>query len=308
MTQATTLKAGSATGARTSDKAIALVHRGGERHWVGDGFPVQTVFHYGELGSEMTPFLLLDHAGPADFPASDKARGVDWHPHRGFETVTIVYDGEVDHGDTAGNAGSIRPGDVQWMTAGSGLLHKEFHGGEFARKGGHFEVAQLWVNLPAKLKMTAPRYQTLLNADVPSVELPDGAGRVRVIAGSFEAAQGPAKTFTPINLYDVRLNASHRVAFDLGEGHGGGVFVLKGEVTVNGRNAVGEDLVVFEREGTRVVVEAQQDALILVMSGAPIDEPIAGYGPFVMNTQQEIQQAITDLRAGRMGRIPEQTH
>jgi redox-sensitive bicupin YhaK (pirin superfamily) len=292
-----------ATDKETAMKKVQTIHRGGERHWVGDGFPVQTVFSYNELGSEMTPFLLLDHAGPAQFEPSEKARGVDWHPHRGFETVTIVYEGEVDHGDTAGNEGSIRPGDVQWMTAGSGLLHKEFHGGDFARKGGHFEVAQLWVNLPAKSKMIAPRYQPLTADGIPSVALP-GGGSVRVIAGEFRGTKGPAKTFTRINLLDVKLNAGQRLELDLAEGDTTGIYVLKGEVKVNGKDAGGSDLVVLEREGTNAVVEARKDAVILVMNGEPIDEPIAGYGPFVMNTQHEIQQAIADLRSGRMGRIP----
>jgi redox-sensitive bicupin YhaK (pirin superfamily) len=289
----------------TAMKKVQTIHRGGQRHWVGDGFPVQTVFSYSELGSEMTPFLLLDHAGPAQFDPADKARGVDWHPHRGFETVTIVYEGEVDHGDTAGNEGSIKPGDVQWMTAGSGLLHKEFHGGDFTRNGGNFEVAQLWVNLPAKLKMTAPRYQPLTAAEIPSVSLPDSGGTVRVIAGRFGNTQGPAKTFTPINLLDVRLNAGHRIELDLAEGDTTGIYVLKGEVKVNGRKASGSDLVVLEREGVNATVEASKDAVVLVMNGAPIDEPIAGYGPFVMNTQQQIHEAIADLRSGRMGRIPD---
>jgi redox-sensitive bicupin YhaK (pirin superfamily) len=217
--------------------------------------------------------------------------------------VTIVYEGEVEHGDTSGNAGSIGPGDVQWMTAGSGLLHKEFHGDAFTRNGGRFEVAQLWVNLPAKLKMTAPRYQTLVAADIPSVAVPGGT--VRVIAGTFNGAKGPAKTFTPIELYDVRLKAGASVSLAVGDGYAGGLFVSRGSVVINGREAAAEDLVVLDRQGDEVVIEASEDAVVLVMSGAPIDEPIAGYGPFVMNTQQEIHQAIADLRAGRMGRIPE---
>jgi len=286
-------------------KEIHAIHRGGDRHWVGDGFPVQTVFHYGELGAEMTPFLLLDHAGPATFEPSSKVRGVDWHPHRGFETVTIVYEGEVDHGDTAGNEGRIGPGDVQWMTAGSGVLHKEFHGGDFARNGGRFEVAQLWVNLPAKLKMTTPRYQTLTNADIPTVELPQNGGRVRVIAGEFSGQKGPAKTFTPVNLLDVRLRSGHRLELDAGEGYTTGVFVVKGEVQLDGRKAAADDLVVFERKGNKVAIEAKADAVLLVMNGEPIDEPIAGYGPFVMNTQQQIHEAIADLRSGKMGKVPE---
>jgi redox-sensitive bicupin YhaK (pirin superfamily) len=285
-------------------KKVISVHRGGERHWVGDGFPVQTVFSYSELGAQMTPFLLLDHAGPAQFEPSDKVRGVDWHPHRGFETVTIVYEGEVDHGDTAGNRGSIGPGDVQWMTAGSGLLHKEFHGGEFARKGGRFEVAQLWVNLPAKHKMTAPRYQGLTAAGIPTVRLADEAGSVRVIAGAFRGVKGPARSFTPIDLLDVRLNAGGRVQLDLPAGHTTGIFVLRGEAAMNGTPASADDLVVFARDGSTVAIEARSDAVLLVMSGQPIDEPIAGYGPFVMNTQREIREAIADLQSGKMGRLP----
>jgi redox-sensitive bicupin YhaK (pirin superfamily) len=285
-------------------KKVISVHRGGERHWVGDGFPVQTVFSYSELGAEMTPFLLLDHAGPAQFEPSGKVRGVDWHPHRGFETVTIVYEGEVDHGDTAGNRGSIGPGDVQWMTAGSGLLHKEFHGGEFARKGGRFEVAQLWVNLPAKHKMTAPRYQGLTAAGIPTVRLADEAGSVRVIAGAFRGVKGPARSFTPIDLLDVRLNVGGRVQLDLAAGHTTGIFVLRGEAAMNGTPASADDLVVFARDGSTVAIEARSDAVLLVMSGQPIDEPIAGYGPFVMNTQREIREAIADLQSGKMGSLP----
>ena len=285
-------------------KKVTRVHRGGQRHWVGDGFPVQTVFSYSELGAEMSPFLLLDHAGPAEFGASDKVRGVDWHPHRGFETVTIVYAGEVDHGDTAGNQGSIGPGDVQWMTAGSGLLHKEFHGGEFARKGGRFEVAQLWVNLPARHKMTAPRYQGLTAAQIPTVRLADEAGSVRVIAGAFGGVTGPAKSFTPIELLDVRLAAGGRVRLDLPAGHATGIFVLAGEAAMNGAEAGADDLVLFARDGSTVELEARSDAVLLVMSGEPIDEPIAGYGPFVMNTQREIREAIADLQSGKMGSLP----
>src|SRR5208282_3288231 len=177
---------------KAATKKVLSIHRGGESHWVGDGFPVHTVFHYQELGTELTPFLLLDHAGPADFGPAVKQRGVDWHPHRGFETVSIAYEGAVDHEDTAGNSGSIGPGDVQWMTAGAGVLHKEMHGRDFARRGGPFEMLQLWVNLPAQSKMTAPRYQTLLAADIPAVNLPGEGSFVRVIAGEFGGIKGPA--------------------------------------------------------------------------------------------------------------------
>jgi redox-sensitive bicupin YhaK (pirin superfamily) len=283
-------------------KKVTGIHRGGELHWVGDGFPVRTVFSYHDQARELTPFLLLDHAGPAEFEPSATPRGVDWHPHRGFETVTVVYEGAVDHEDTAGNAGSIGPGDVQWMTAGSGVLHKELHGREFARQGGRFEVLQLWVNLRAKQKMTAPGYQTLLARDIPVVRLPDEAGEVRVIAGEFAGTRGPARTFTPVNLLDVRLRAGRQLQLDLRDGHTAALFVMKGAIVANGgESARAGELVLFEREGDVATVGATQDAIVFVMNGEPIDEPIAGYGPFVMNTAKEIEQAITDMRAGRFG-------
>jgi redox-sensitive bicupin YhaK (pirin superfamily) len=281
-------------------KTISSIHRASEAHWVGDGFPVQTVFHYGDLGRELTPFLLLDHAGPADFAPTASERGVGWHPHRGFETVSIAYEGAVDHEDTAGNHGSIGPGDVQWMTAGAGLLHKELHGRDFARRGGRFEMLQLWVNLPAKSKMTSPAYQTLLARDIPQVQLPEDGGMVRVIAGEFRGTKGPARTFTPINLLDLRLRAGHGLRLNLRDGHTAALYVLKGQLTVAGQG----DLLIFNREGHEVEIQAVSDTTVLVMSGQPIDEPIAGYGPYVMNTNQEIQQALADMRSGRLGKIP----
>ena len=231
-------------------KNISSIHRGSEPHWVGDGFPVHTVFSYSETGKELTPFLLLDHAGPANFDPTDKERGVGWHPHRGFETVSIAFEGAVDHEDSAGNSGSIGPGDVQWMTAGAGVLHKETHGREFARRGGTFEMLQLWVNLPAKSKMTAPGYQTLLAKDIPAVDLPNGAGTVRVIAGQFGEAKGPARTFTPINLLDVRLRAGDRVRLNLHDGYSAALYVLKGKILVNGvESAQQGELVVYDARG-----------------------------------------------------------
>jgi quercetin 2,3-dioxygenase len=289
---------------RDAMKKVLSIHHGSEAHWVGDGFPVHTVFSYQELGAELTPFLLLDHAGPADFEPTEAERGVGWHPHRGFETVTIAYEGEVDHEDSAGNRGSIRRGDVQWMTAGSGVLHKEMHGRDYARRGGRFEMLQLWVNLPAKSKMTAPGYQELAARDIPEVGLPDAAGSVRVIAGEFDGAKGPARTFTPINLLDLRLRAGKRANLALREGWTAAIFVMKGRVGVNGRTANEGELVVFGRDGNEVLVEAAADATVFVMNGQPIDEPIAGYGPFVMNTQEQIRQAMVDYQTGRLGRMP----
>jgi redox-sensitive bicupin YhaK (pirin superfamily) len=285
-------------------KQLIQVHRNPEPHWVGDGFPVRTLFSYFELGREMSPFLLLDYAGPQDFQPASRPRGVDFHPHRGFETVTIVYQGELEHRDTAGNSGRIGPGDVQWMTAAAGVLHEEKHSDEFTRRGGTLHMVQLWVNLPAREKMTPPRYQTLLDADIPSVALPEGEGRVRVIAGAFAAATGPARTVTPIDLWDVRLRAGAIVDLPLRSGRTTALVVQKGDVLLNGGTVAGEpDLARFDREGEGVRVEARTDAMLLALSGEPIGEPIAGRGPFVMNTEAEIHEAYRDFTNGRMGRI-----
>jgi len=287
-------------------KNVNRIERSTDSHWVGNGFPVRTVFSYQNTG--LSPFLLLDYAGPARFDPSADPRGVDWHPHRGFETVSIAYEGEVEHEDSAGNRGRIGPGDVQWMTAGAGILHKEMHGRSLSEHGGNFELVQLWVNLPAKSKMTAPGYQTLLDGDIPAVKLP-GGGRVRVIAGEFEGAKGPAKTFTPINLWDLRLPAGASVQLRLPEGHTTALFVLKGKALLNGSQAAGEaELALFERDGEEISVKAETDTTILVLDGKPIDEPVIGYGPFVMNTQQEIRQAISDYQEGRLGSNPALTH
>jgi redox-sensitive bicupin YhaK (pirin superfamily) len=278
-------------------KNVLRIHRQPEGHWVGDGFPVHTVLDY-QRHPELSPFLLLDHAGPADFAPADQPRGVGWHPHRGFETVTVVLDGEVDHEDTAGNGGRIGTGDVQWMTAGSGLLHKEMHSAQFTRRGGRFHALQLWVNLPSKSKMTPPRYQTLLAAEIPVV---DG---VRVIAGEFRGVRGPAQTFTPVNLLEVRLQEKRSLRLNLQDGYSAGLYLVEGKITVNGETANKGELVVLERKGDEALIEALSDAVVFVMNGAPIDEPVAGYGPFVMNTPQEIQEAFRDYHAGGLGKIP----
>ena len=272
-------------------------------HWVGDGFPVRTIFAYDDR--EVSPFLLLDYAGPAVFPPSEKRRGVGEHPHRGFETVTVMYSGEVEHRDSSGSSGKIGPGDVQWMTAGAGLVHEEMHSHEYSKRGGPFEAIQLWVNLPARHKMAKPNYQTLLNRDIPEIQLPDGAGSARIIAGSFGDAEGPAKTFTPVNLWDVRLKAGKSALFELPEGHMTAVFVLKGSVTVNGSTKVGaSEFVTFGRKGAGISIDADADSTVLILGGEPIDEPVVGYGPFVMNTEDEIRRAIQDYQSGRMGHLP----
>jgi redox-sensitive bicupin YhaK (pirin superfamily) len=271
-------------------------------HWVGDGFPVRTMFGY-DKPAETTPFLLLDYAGPRNFPPANKRRGVGEHPHRGFETVTIVYSGEVEHRDSSGGGGMIGAGDVQWMTAGSGIVHEEMHSGEFTMGGGEFEAIQLWVNLPARLKMTRPKYQTLLSAQIPSVALPDGAGRLRVIAGAFEGTKGPADTFTPVDLWDVRMNAGKGALLQTAPGRTALLMVMKGAVVVNGKRAGEAQLVVLEREGDAIRIDAESDATFLVLGGEPIDEPVFGYGPFVMTNEREIRQAIADYQAGRMGHL-----
>ncbi len=285
-------------------KKLAFVQRNSERHWVGDGFPVRSIFSYNDMARELSPFLLLDYAGPANFPPSQQRLGVGAHPHRGFETVTIVYEGEVEHRDSSGGGGVIGPGDVQWMTAASGIVHEEFHGPDYAQRGGPFEMIQLWVNLPAKDKLAPAGYQGIAGAQIPRVALPGEAGSVRVIAGSYDGAAGPAHTFTPMNVWDLRLNAGHRAQFQAPAGHTTAFFVLKGRVRLAGGEAVGEAaLAVLERAGDSFTVEAVEAATLLLLSGEPIDEPIVGHGPFVMNSRAEIEQAMADYQSGRMGRL-----
>ncbi|VVO32424.1 pirin family protein [Pseudomonas fluorescens] len=285
-------------------KNIIGIYTSPRTHWVGDGFPVRTLFSYDNLGKHISPFLLLDHAGPADFTPTTERRGVGQHPHRGFETVTIVYKGELEHRDSTGSGGKIGPGDVQWMTAASGILHEEFHSEGFAKSGGTLEMVQLWVNLPARDKMADAGYQTILDGDIPSIALKDNAGSLRLIAGEFDGHTGPARTFTPIDVWDLRLNAGKRLTLDLHEGRNTAVVVLRGTVQVNGRELVREgQLALFERDGHQLSLEANNDAVVLLLSGEPIDEPIVGHGPFVMNTEQEIHQAFADFQSGRFGQM-----
>ena len=283
-------------------KTVSQPRPAPQGHWVGDGFPVRTIFSYDDR--EVSPFLLMDHAGPAVFPPSEKRRGVGEHPHRGFETVTIMYSGEVEHRDSSGSSGKIGPGDVQWMTAGSGVVHEEMHSFDYSKRGGPFEAIQLWVNLPARDKMTTPNYQTLLARDIPEVQLAGDAGTARIIAGALGDAKGPAKTFTAVSLWDVRLKAGKGSLFELPAGHMAALFVLKGSVTVNGAAKVGASaFVTFSRDGAAIQIDADADATLLVLGGEPIDEPVFGYGPFVMNTEVEIRRAIDDYRSGRMGHL-----
>ena len=283
-------------------KQVVEVRQAPKGHWVGDGFPVRTIFAY-DKAQETSPFLLMDYAGPYHFQPAYKRRGVGEHPHRGFETVTILYSGEVEHRDSSGGGGKIGPGDVQWMTAGAGVVHEEMHSQAYTESGGPFEAIQLWVNLPAKLKMTKPKYQTLLAGQIPDIALSGDAGRVRVIAGSFGTAKGPAETFTPVNLWDVRIKAGHGASFTTSSGHTGAVFVLKGSVSVNGAKARESELVLLDRKGEGFRIEAESDATLLILSGEPIDEPVFGYGPFVMNTESEIRRAMADYQSGQMGHL-----
>jgi hypothetical protein len=275
-----------------------------DRHWVGNGFPVRTLFAYPNLGPALSPFLLLDYAGPMEFPPTTERLGVGEHPHRGFETVTIVYEGEVEHRDSSGGGGRIGPGDVQWMTAASGIVHEEFHGRDFARRGGMFEMVQLWVNLPARNKMSPPRYQGILAGEIPDVSLPGEVGTVRVIAGEYAGARGPASTFTPIHVWDLRLASQQRTELAVPDGYTTALVVLGGGLRVNGSEAIeSAEVGLFDRSGAIVSIESVKDTTALLLSGEPIDEPIVGQGPFVMNTSQEIRQAMADYRSGKMGHL-----
>jgi len=285
-------------------KTILEVRSDVPAHWVGDGFPVRSLFSYQGDATAVDPFLLLDYAGPAEFGPATHRRGVDVHPHRGFETVTVVYQGELEHGDSGGNHGTIGPGDVQWMTAASGVVHEEYHSDEFTRKGGVLEMVQLWVNLPAAEKMSPPRYQEIRDANIPVVALEDGAGSVRVVAGSFRGAKGPARTVTPVDLWDLRLSAGRSTSLELPDGQTTILLVRSGAVTLNGEApARGVALVLCDRAGDGLEIACDEDAEILLLGGQPIGEPVVGQGPFVMNTQDEIRQAIQDFRSGRMGAV-----
>lgn len=280
------------------------VYQPGSQHVVGDGFHVRNLFPSNDLDRELSPFVMLDYAGPTFYPATDTPRGVGEHPHRGFETVTIVYQGLVAHRDSAGNSGVIGPGDVQWMTAASGIVHEELHEKEWAKRGGTLQAIQLWVNLPKSSKMSAPGYQTIVNDQIPVVQLDGEAGSLRVIAGSVGGAKGPAKTFTPIELYDLRLRAGHSMPLQIPNGYNVALLILSGQASVEGTHRLSEaELAVFVSTGGPVTIIAEEDATILVMAGEEIDEPVARYGPFVMNTKAELVQAVNDYQAGKMGHL-----
>ena len=285
-------------------KKLMSVQGNDRGHWVGDGFPVRTLFFYQDLGKEMSPFLMLDFAGPKQFPATTERKGVGSHPHRGFETVTFVYEGEVEHKDSTGQGGVIGPGEVQWMTAGAGILHEEFHSTAFARAGGVLQMIQLWVNLPAQDKMTSPGYQPILRQEIPELALADGAGTARVIAGSFGGETGPARTFTPMQVIDLKLKKGAALVIPVPAGWSAGLVVLHGAVQAqDGAVATDAQMLMYEHAGQDIAVQVLEDSVALLLCGEPIDEPISGHGPFVMNTKAEISQAIEDFNSGRFGRI-----
>lgn len=271
-------------------------------HTVGDGFAIRRPLPGAGIQA-IDPFLLLDHAGPTVIRPSDTPRGVDEHPHKGFETVTIVLQGELQHRDSAGNSGALRAGDVQWMTAASGIVHEEKHGEEFTRRGGTVEIVQLWVNLPARFKTEPPAYQDLRGRDIPVVGL-EGGGAVRVIAGAFGAAAGAARTFIPVDLLDVGMRAAEEATIAWPEGHTAGLYVIRGAVTLsNGESVRESELAGFTLDGTELRLRATEESRFLLLGGEPIDEPVVTYGPFVMSTMEEIRQAYQEYREGAMGTI-----
>lgn len=286
-------------------RTIETSFNGPDKHWVGDGFYVSQYFPGGkDLTERFSPFILMDYNAPHYFePEGDTRRGVGAHPHRGFETVTIDYAGTIEHHDNKGNRGKLNPGDVQWMTAGSGVLHKEYHGAEFADKGGMFHMVQLWVNLPQKDKMTDPKYQAITKDEMAIYPLANDQGEVRLIAGQFDTMTGPGSTHSPINLYNVNLKNHGQVTLNEPADFNTGILVINGKVKINNEQTFSEgDFILFDNVEGEIAVEAMsEDALFLVLSGQPLNEPVFAYGPFVMNTREEILQAYQDFRDGKFG-------
>ena len=274
-------------------------------HMVGDGFRVHNFFPNGYKMSNkrMSPFFLLDYNSKVDFSPREEPRGVGVHPHRGFETVTIAYRGKIAHHDSFGNSGVIGEGDVQWMTAASGLLHKEYHEEEFSKKGGPFQMIQLWINLPAKDKIRKPKYQAITNSEIAKYKLPDNESEVEIIAGEFKGVKGAASTFTPIEMYNAKIKKGTSFTFDLPANFNTGILVVEGSVKVNGEFAPADNFILFKNEGVTISIEAAEDSILFVLSGEPINEPIAAYGPFLMNTHEELEQALEDFNNGKFGQL-----
>ncbi|MDG5491582.1 pirin family protein [Psychroserpens sp. SPM9] len=283
-------------------RRIEKVTQPGTPHFVGDGFRVHNFIPGTSTMKRMDPFIMLDYNSKYHFPATDRPKGVGVHPHRGFETVTIAYKGRVEHGDSAGGGGIIGEGDVQWMTAASGVLHKEFHETEWSKTGGEFQMVQLWVNLPAKDKMSPPKYQAIANADITKVALPNGDGEVEVIAGSYKDTKGAASTFSPINMYNVKLKKDAKTELTFPKHYTTALLMVEGDATINGETSVPQDhFAMFSNDAETFTVEALNDTVILVLSGEPLNEPIAAHGPFVMNTQEELIEAFQDFNTGKFG-------
>ena len=287
-------------------KSVEIILAPPAPHMVGDGFRVHNFFPSGySFGFyRMSPFFLMDYNSKVEFPPKDTPRGVGVHPHRGFETITIAYQGKVAHHDSAGNSGIIGSGDIQWMTAGSGVLHKEYHEEKYSQQGGPFQMVQLWVNLPAKDKMTTPKYQGIERAQMGLYTVPDNGGSVEVIAGEYKNIKGPATTFTPINMYNMRLKKGITETFSLPENYNTGILVVEGRVSVNGSDIVPTDhFILFKNDGEAISITVDEDAVLLVLNGEPIRENLVPHGPFLMNTKQEILQAFDDLAKGQFGHL-----
>lgn len=288
----------------TTKKIIEAIIPPPPPHMVGDGFRVHGFFPGKQIDKKrMSPFFLMDYNSKVDFSPTEQQRGVGVHPHRGFETVTIAYHGRIAHHDSAGNSGVIGEGDVQWMTAASGLLHKEYHEESFSRAGGLFQMVQLWVNLPAKYKMTSPKYQEITHAMMGNHVLADQKGVIEIIAGEYLGTRGPASTFTPMELYNARLKKGAVLELNFPATYNTGILVVEGSVVIDGQNAATDHFVLFKNEGEQIIAEAAEDAVLLVLSGEPINEPIAQYGPFLMNTWEELEQAISDVSKGKFGTL-----
>ncbi|MEY3046298.1 MAG: pirin family protein [bacterium] len=275
-----------------------------EKHWVGDGFHVSTIFSmHSEDPESISPFLMMDHAAPKYFPPTQKKRGVGEHPHRGFETVTFAIKGEVEHRDSGGGGGKITTGGIQWMTAGSGVVHDEFHSREFSQKGGDFEMIQLWVNLPSKFKMTQPRYQSFEKGDFPIIDHGNHEMSVKVIAGTFGTVTSPVKTFSPINMYELNGSSGSQLEITLPVGSNTLVFQLSGKSSVADQQIEKGNLAILSKSGNSFKLELLEESKVMILNGEPLGEPVAAYGPFVMNTRQELMEAFKDFQAGKMGQL-----
>lgn len=284
-------------------KKIKISYQQPEKHWVGDGFYVHGILRpHPELTPYISPFILMDYASPKEFLPSDKPKGVGEHPHRGFETVTFSYQGEVEHRDSSGGGGVIKPGDVQWMTAGSGVVHDEFHSTEFTQKGGVFEMVQLWVNLPKKHKMTKPKYQGIKAKDIPLVKIGEHSS-LKVVAGECQGAKGPASTFTRINLFNIVSQKSDKFTIELDPMTSTILLIMEGTATLEDELFSDKSILIFEKEGNKIFLETSDNFKGLLLNGEPIDEPMVAHGPFVMNTREEISEAIRDYQAGKMGNL-----